>query len=219
MWTMKRSFSVPETQLAKIAIADLPERKAEIIDATIRVISRDGWGRATIRAIAGEIGLTTGVLWHYFSDKGDLMQAALRKAFEPWRDAVEAALEQTDSWSALVGLFLPTEGVIRSELSQVWPNVVSELRQEPELWALYRSEYGAIRDGLTKLIAQCQDQGRVDRHRDPRVESDRLCAVVDGLMMAAMGEPDLFTPAYVRSIVAYHFENLGRMLPMGGGAA
>jgi hypothetical protein len=38
-------------------------------------------------------------------------------------------------------------------------------------------------------------------------------------MMAAMGEPDLFTPAYVRSIVAYHFENLGRMLPMGGGAA
>lgn len=210
---------MPQTQLTKIAIVDLPERKAEIIDATIRVISRDGWGRATIRAIAGEMGLTTGVLWHYFADKGDLMQAALRKAFEPWRNTVAAAVEQTDSWSALVDLFLPAEGLIQSELSQVWPNVVSEIRQEPELWALYRSEYAAIRDGLARLIAKCQDQGKVDRHRDARVEADRLCAVVDGLMMAAMGEPDLFTPAYVRSIVAYHFENMGRMLPKSEGAA
>ncbi len=203
-----------ETQRTKMVIDDLPERKAEIIDATIRVISRDGWGRATIRAIAGEIGLTTGVLWHYFSDKGDIMQAALRKAFEPWRNTVEAAFDKPDPWSALVELFLPAEGVTQSEFSQVWPNVVSEIRQEPDLWALYRSEYTAIRDGLERLIAQCQVQGRIDPRRDAHVEADRLCAVVDGLMMAALGEPDRFTPPYVRSIVAYHFENLGRLLPV-----
>jgi AcrR family transcriptional regulator len=205
-------LSVSETQLAKIAAVDLPERKAEIIDAAIRVISRDGWGRATVRAIAGEIGLTTGVLWHYFSDKDDIMQAALRKGFEPWRKTVEAAFEQPDSWLALVDLFLPTQGVTRSEFSQVWPSVVSEIRQEPELCALYRSEYAAIRDGLALLIAHCQDQGKVDRDRDPHVEADRLCAVVDGLMMAAVGEPDRFTPAYVRSIIAYHFASLSRRL-------
>ena len=206
---------MPETQLTKIAIDNLPERKAEIIEATIRVISRDGWGRATIRAIAGEIGLTTGVLWHYFSDKGDIMQAALHRAFEPWRNAVDAALEHTDAWSALLNLFLPAEGVTQSEFSQVWPNVVSEIRQEPLLWAQYRSEYAAIRDGVARLIALCQYQEKIDPRRDPRVEADRLCAVVDGLMMAAVGEPDRFTPSYVRSIVAYHFENLGRTSPRG----
>ena len=191
----------------------LPDRKAEIIDATIRVIRRDGWGRATIRAIAGEIGLTTGVLWHYFADKGDILKAALRKALEPWRLSLKQALADPDPWQALEIMFLPEDGIMQSQFSHIWPNVVSEIRQEPELWALYRQEYGAIRDDIANLIARCQGRGFIDPRRNCKVEADRLCALVDGLMMAVVGEPDRFPPTHVREIVAYHFEQLGRVWP------
>src|SRR5262245_21785277 len=54
----------------------LPERSgryAEIVDATIRVIARDGLSGASLRSIAREIGYTTGVVMHYFKDKDELL--------------------------------------------------------------------------------------------------------------------------------------------------
>ena len=200
----------PNRQSAE-QILNLPDRKAEIVEATIRVIKRDGWGRATTRAIAGEIGLTTGVLWHYFGDKGDILKAALLKALEPWRVSLRQALADPEPWQALVTMFLPDDGVMQSQFSQIWPNVVSEIRQDPDLWALYRQEYGAIRDDIASLIALCQDRGLIDPRRNCHVEADRLCAVLDGLMMAVVGEPDRFPLTYVRSIIAYHFEQLRRV--------
>lgn len=191
---------------------EMPDRKSEIIAATIRVITRDGWRRATIRAIAAEIGLTTGVLWHYFADKADILQAALRSAFEPWRQAVDTALQGDDPWQSLVTLFVPNADGLEAMLGQIWLNVVNEIRHEPELWVLYRREYGDLRDGVAQLVERCQRSGRIDAARDARIEADRLCGVFDGLMIAALGEPERFSPGYVRSVLLYHFEFLGRSL-------
>ena len=58
-------------------IVDHAERRAEILEATRRVILKRGLDGVTMRNIAAEVGKSTGLVNHYFDDKGDLLVAAL----------------------------------------------------------------------------------------------------------------------------------------------
>jgi AcrR family transcriptional regulator len=61
---------------------DHDERREELLEAVWRVVSRDGIERATIRVIAKETGWSSGVLAHYFADKDDIIESALRLMYE-----------------------------------------------------------------------------------------------------------------------------------------
>ena len=57
-------------------IVDHAERRREVLDATWRVIGREGLEAATVRRIAAEAGCSIGVLAHYFQDKEDILISA-----------------------------------------------------------------------------------------------------------------------------------------------
>ncbi|TPW75647.1 TetR/AcrR family transcriptional regulator [Schumannella soli] len=52
-------------------------RRHEIVDAFLRVTARDGYAAATSRAVAQELGVATGALWHYFSGFDAVIDAAM----------------------------------------------------------------------------------------------------------------------------------------------
>jgi AcrR family transcriptional regulator len=52
------------------------DRREELIEATIRVLVRDGVARATTRAIAAEAGVTLGVLHYCFDSRAEMLQVA-----------------------------------------------------------------------------------------------------------------------------------------------
>ena len=59
-------------------VVDIEQRRTELTDATARVIARSGIEAATMREIAAEAGWTTGALTHYFADKHDLLLATFQ---------------------------------------------------------------------------------------------------------------------------------------------
>ena len=61
-------------------IVDVDVRRAELTDATARVIARSGIEAATMREIAAEAGWTTGALTHYFADKRELLLATFQSS-------------------------------------------------------------------------------------------------------------------------------------------
>ena len=61
---------------------DHDERREELLEAVWRVVARDGIERATIRVIAKETAWSSGVLAHYFADKDDIIESALRLMYE-----------------------------------------------------------------------------------------------------------------------------------------
>ena len=61
-------------------IVDHDERRRSLIEATWRVIAREGIANATTRGIAREAGCSSGVLAHYFADKAELMASAMLAA-------------------------------------------------------------------------------------------------------------------------------------------
>ena len=64
-------------------IVDHDERRRSLIEATWRVIAREGIASATTRGIAREAGCSSAVLAHYFADKAELMASAMLAAHEP----------------------------------------------------------------------------------------------------------------------------------------
>ncbi|GAA2616982.1 TetR/AcrR family transcriptional regulator [Paractinoplanes durhamensis] len=63
-------------------IVDHDQRRSEIVEAFLAVVTRDGLPSASSRAIAAELGVGTGALWHYFDDFDAVASAAYQRVFE-----------------------------------------------------------------------------------------------------------------------------------------
>lgn len=61
---------------------DHGQRRREIVEATLRVVHRDGLDGATTRAIADEAGCTLSVLAHFFGGKDAILVAAQAAVYE-----------------------------------------------------------------------------------------------------------------------------------------
>ncbi|MCC6730958.1 MAG: TetR/AcrR family transcriptional regulator [Chthonomonadales bacterium] len=66
------------------------ERREQIVDAAARVFAAKGFGGASVRDIARAVGVTEGLLYHYFDSKEQLMDACLRE--RTWRSHLERIL-------------------------------------------------------------------------------------------------------------------------------
>ncbi len=52
-------------------------RKEQIIEAAITLFAQQGFDGTSTRQIAGSIGITEGLIFHYFPTKADLLNAVL----------------------------------------------------------------------------------------------------------------------------------------------
>ncbi len=67
------------------------ERREQLIAAAARVIARSGYDAATVRDVASEAGVSTGVIAYYFDGKDDLFAHVLRTASREFRARLERA--------------------------------------------------------------------------------------------------------------------------------
>ena len=68
-------------------------RRDEIVAATVRLVSRQGVSRASIRQIASEAGVTEGALYRHFESKDDLCQQAYRQIVADMAEEKEQILK------------------------------------------------------------------------------------------------------------------------------
>jgi AcrR family transcriptional regulator len=70
------------------------DRKLDhVLAAGARVMSREGYGQATIRQVAGESGMSLAGLYHYFSSKEELLFLLQFHTFDSIVSALKAKLE------------------------------------------------------------------------------------------------------------------------------
>ena len=106
------------------------QRRAQLIAATVSVVSRRGYQNASLTAIAKEAGVSKGLIWHYFADGDDLMEQAARSTLVALREAVAKDLD----------LSAPVPQVIRSAI-----------RRAAALRDTHRAELKALNDIVTSL--------------------------------------------------------------------
>lgn len=140
------------------------ERREELIEGAIRVMIRDGVGRATTRAVVAEAGLPLGAFHYCFRSKEELLQSVIERIMvRASAPAVAAAID-----GASVG------EVVRTALHAYWDGI----RQSPDehLLTYELTQYALRQPGLAEL-ARKQYAHYADVTRDSLETMARLAGV------------------------------------------
>jgi TetR/AcrR family transcriptional regulator, regulator of biofilm formation and stress response len=161
-------------------------RRLAILDATLRVLARNGYGGVTHRAVAAEAEVPLAATTYYFKSKQDLLTEAFRlhaARHAKWvRVGIEELrLSQPDPATAALAL---AEMVVlgvdagRDALVAEFELGLASTRQT-DLVELPRAWQGPLVDRLTELLG---DLGAPDPARDAEVLSSALTGIAVELL-------------------------------------
>lgn len=116
------------------------ERRAQILDAALKVFGRDGFGAARTDAIAKEAGAAKGTLYNYFSSKEEMFEEAVRMRLLPLVEQVERMQEDySGTAEGLLRMHLTFiyDRLIKSDLRQIMRMLIAEGDRFPKLIQFY----------------------------------------------------------------------------------
>lgn len=113
-----------------------PIRREQICRAAVAVISREGFAGTTMRMVADEAGVSTGMLNHYFANRQDLLTQALMYVSEQNQERVRKAIEDVPAGMQRLSALLETafsqeDQAVRTW--RVWINAYGEAVRLPQL--------------------------------------------------------------------------------------
>lgn len=188
-------------------IVDHDNRKKAIAEATWQVILEQGMKGATVRNIARKAGLSLGALRHYFSTQEELLIYAMDLVKERVTERVEKiALQNLPPKEMVLQMLLeivPTNETTRAEM-EVWLEFVLYFRNKGNR----ESQNDGILEGIQKLLDSLDRAQFLKKEIDKDLETERLCALIDGLAIHAILNPERLTKERIISILAHHIDEI-----------
>jgi AcrR family transcriptional regulator len=168
---------------------DEGDRRARLLDAAVARFARAGIGATSLRAIAGDAGVTPAMLHYYFGDKTRLIRALVEERLLPAMAPVREQIGQAgDEPAALVTAFVHGVGAMIAThpwLPQLWVREVlcegGALRE-----ALFGRAIPDLPQQLARRFAAAQAAGRLGSGIDPRL---LVVSLVGLTLFPAAGAP------------------------------
>ncbi|WP_330342102.1 TetR/AcrR family transcriptional regulator [Streptomyces sp. NBC_00557] len=168
-------------------------RRRDVSEAVWRVMATRGFAGLTLRAVAAELGATTGLLTHYFPTKRALLEHALdlleqRTMARPRRQTGTGLTAFRD---ALLDILPLTPEATDS--NRIWVSSWDAALSDPALSADYARKYAQSRDRLSRCAAAAQELGELPPG-DTAPLAAAAQAFVLGLAVQALLDPAAFPP-------------------------
>ncbi len=183
-------------------------RRQSLIDATARVLARDGATGASVRTIAVEAGVSPGLVNHHFAGVDALIAATYVTVAHQVAEALENAVAKAghDPKARLITYITASfaSPIADRALLATWVAFWS-LTGKPEIARIHSETYASYRAGLESLLADCGMP--VDR---VRLAAISLTALVDGLWLELCLSPNIFTAEEARAMAEDQIAQLFR---------
>jgi AcrR family transcriptional regulator len=162
---------------------DHRERRDEIAVGAVRVIAARGLERVTLRDIAAALGVTTGVLTHYFPSKEALLRHTKDMAFDR---SYGRALVAADGAPGLDRVYAVVEAVLPldRERRMLWRLLVAFFGTAVSSAALRRAQerrMGRWYDLFRNVVAPLRDTGELPASADPARIGKAIALFVEGM--------------------------------------
>ncbi|GJF34455.1 TetR family transcriptional regulator [Kitasatospora sp. NE20-6] len=180
------------------ARGDHDARRRDVSEAVWRVLADRGFGGLTLRAVAAEMGATTGLLTHYFPNKRALVAYALdlldrRSAARP-RPASEASAPAGGLalLRAVLLDILPLDAESAAG-NRIWVSSWDVALADTELAAEHAERYRRSRRRLTALVAEAQRCGELPARDSAAAVAAAAQSFVLGLVVQALFAAEEFS--------------------------
>ncbi|OLT59969.1 TetR/AcrR family transcriptional regulator [Moorena bouillonii] len=164
------------------------DRRLEVSEAAWRVIVREGLDRTSMRAIAQELGCTTGVVTHHFRDKQELILFALNQVTQRLQKTMQAATEHARGVDRLVEMlsaFLPLD-TERQDILKVWVAFLGYAIGRESLMAEHKQSAAQLREVIIQELKALQSAKLIRANIEPELEANALLALVNGVSLDSL---------------------------------
>ncbi|MGA4844073.1 TetR/AcrR family transcriptional regulator [Streptomyces sp. G45] len=197
---------------------DHEARRRDVSAAVWQVMATRGFAGLTLRAVAAEMGATTGLLTHYFPTKRALVAYALdlleqRTLARPRRHTGEGLAALRD---ALLDILPLTPEA--TDTNRIWVSSWDTALCDPGLSADYAGKYARSRDKLRERVAAAQALGELPPG-DATAVAEGAQSFVLGLVVQALFAPGTFTPERQVELLDDYLAALAVPRPPDGGQA
>jgi AcrR family transcriptional regulator len=185
-------------------------RRMEVAQAAWRVIAREGLDRTSMRAIAQELGSSTGVVTHYFRDKEELTLFALEKVFENTLEMMRSRGERRQGIERLEQMIfagLPLEAIDKADW-KVWVAFLGYSIGREHLVREHRKRYELLRQIICQELADLQTAKLIRADLDLSLEVNALISLVDGIGTGVVICPEQFSSEQQKYLVRRHIKGL-----------
>lgn len=177
------------------ALGDHEARRLAVSEAVWRVLAAKGFGGLRLRAVAAEMGASTGLLTHYFPTKHALLVYALdlleQRTLAKHSAADAKGLGGVSGLRATILDMLPLDAE-RVASNRIWVGSWDAALADPELGAEHDRRYRWGRERLRALVESAQALGELS----PALSAQDVAAGVQGfylgLTVQALLSPELF---------------------------
>lgn len=178
--------------------AEPDARRQSLIEATARVLARDGATGASVRPIAVEAGVSPGLINHYFAGIDALIAATYSAVGDQVSNALAAAVAAAGDdprarlTAYVTASFAPP--IADRALLATWIAFWS-LTGKPQIAERHDAIYARYREELEGLLAECGIAAA-----DRRLTAIAITALVDGLWLELCLSPESFTADEARGL-------------------
>ncbi|MEV7798594.1 TetR family transcriptional regulator [Microbacterium foliorum] len=172
-------------------VVDHDERRRQIAEALLAVAARDGHEAVSSRAVAKELGVATGSLWHYFDGFDDVIRAAAaeitRRTDERIR-SVTTGLRGLNRLDALMREVLPVEAETRTEAYVVvgfWGRLAT-LASSPDAGSPTLATW---QDGISEALDEAIADGELTAATPKQAVMSLLRSITYGQQVLEVTEP------------------------------
>ncbi|MGD1216938.1 TetR/AcrR family transcriptional regulator [Streptomyces krungchingensis] len=175
------------------APGDREARRKDVSEAVWHVLADKGFGGLTLRAVATAMGVSTGMLMHYFPTKRALITHALdlleqRTADRPRRARPGAGLATVRAM--LLDILPLTPGDIAR--NRIWVSSWDLSLADGELSTQQADRYTRLRSTIRPHLEAARDLGELPPTADPEQLAAAAVAFTHGLVVQALFDPDRF---------------------------
>jgi TetR/AcrR family transcriptional regulator, regulator of biofilm formation and stress response len=164
-------------------------RRAQIIEATLAIVRRDGATGVTHRTVAKEAGITTCLTLYYFATLDDLLVAALTGVTDEYTHRIRQLIESEDD---------PLNGLAQLIAESAGPGRERALA-ERELSTL-AARRPALRPAARRWRDNVAELARTQTDDPDAIEA--LVALSDGLCAAILLNDDEADPDHIRAVLS-----------------
>ena len=172
-------------------IVDHDERRLELVDATWRIIARQGLEGATMREIAMEAGFANGALKPYFPTKDTLLEFAFGHVFNRTNQRIAQVTEGKSALEALRAFCMEVLPLDEERINEArivipfWQKAVND-SQKAEIHQQSMAEWVAT---IRRYLAEARGAGEVRIAVDDSILAGQLLNMLLGAQIEAALAP------------------------------
>ena len=184
-----------KAQLEEIRI----ERSGEISEAALRLFAAKGFQNTSIREIADEAGISKGLIYNYYSSKEEILRSLINTVFDVmWKRFGFDSDRKLSDQDYIDFINLSIDIVIEDiDHFKLWFSVLTQ----PMVLAMVMDDLWIKAEPVMSRMEEYYiDKG----YEDPIAQMRFASAIIDGIQMHIMLDPENYPIDRVRKILIHH---------------